>query len=379
MRVMDGRVAVVGTGTLGSMALWRMSLHTPDVVGFDARYPAHDRTASGGDTRLFRVAYREGAQYSRLLYRSEALLRELNDSGVPAFLQVGGLTIGSREGALVNELIASADSAGTAYTVLSRAEMRDRYPQHTLLSDEVAVHDPLAGAIRTDEAVLGATRLAEANGATIMRSTGITAIEPHDNHVLIRSADRSWTFERVVIAAGAWSRELLPSSFADLLTPMQVSLTWFAAREPELFAPQRFPIFMRESEGVRIYGAPSVDNATVKISGVTQPIAVSDAGELRRTPSESELTAINGAVARYFTGLYPYCVRADAYPDLYSEGMVPLIGWLPGMKNVYAATGFSGRGFKMAPAVAESLAREVLFGESEPDVAFASPSRLLVA
>lgn len=68
---MDGKIAVIGLGTIGSMILWRTSLRTEGVVGFEQFHPASDNTAVGGDTRMFRMAYREGAEYSALLTESE--------------------------------------------------------------------------------------------------------------------------------------------------------------------------------------------------------------------------------------------------------------------------------------------------------------------
>ncbi len=54
----DGKLAVVGLGSIGSMALWQASHLSDSVTGFEAASPAHGRSAVGGDTRLFRMIYR---------------------------------------------------------------------------------------------------------------------------------------------------------------------------------------------------------------------------------------------------------------------------------------------------------------------------------
>ncbi|WP_281194621.1 NAD(P)-dependent oxidoreductase, partial [Streptomyces yerevanensis] len=41
------RVAVVGTGTMGSQAAWRLAARGAEVVGYDRFAPGHDRSAAG--------------------------------------------------------------------------------------------------------------------------------------------------------------------------------------------------------------------------------------------------------------------------------------------------------------------------------------------
>ena len=60
---MDGKLAVIGLGSIGSMALWQASRLTDSVTGFEAHAPAHGRSAVGGDTRLFRMIYRGNPDY----------------------------------------------------------------------------------------------------------------------------------------------------------------------------------------------------------------------------------------------------------------------------------------------------------------------------
>ena len=41
---MDGKLAVIGLGSIGSMALWQASRLSDSVVGFEAQSPAHARS-----------------------------------------------------------------------------------------------------------------------------------------------------------------------------------------------------------------------------------------------------------------------------------------------------------------------------------------------
>ena len=73
----DGKLAVIGLGSIGSMALWQASRLTDSVVGFEAQSPAHARSAVGGDTRLFRMLYRGVPDFYPILERSRSLCAEL--------------------------------------------------------------------------------------------------------------------------------------------------------------------------------------------------------------------------------------------------------------------------------------------------------------
>jgi sarcosine oxidase len=53
--MVDGKLAVIGLGSIGSMALWQASRSCNSVVGFEAQSPGHARSAVGGDTRLIRM------------------------------------------------------------------------------------------------------------------------------------------------------------------------------------------------------------------------------------------------------------------------------------------------------------------------------------
>lgn len=375
---MDGKVAIVGLGAIGSMALWRSSLRSGGVVGFESAYPGYDRTGIGGDSRLFRMAYRESPSFAPLLVQSEALWHELNrESGAVVLEQCGGLSVGDAAGDYMRGLIESVQQVNTPHEMLSAQQLGERFPQHALLENDIGLYDPMGGLLRTDIAVLSAVEQAQAHGATVLTNTKIDRLVPKDGAVELWSGDRSWTFEKVVIASGAWAKELLPEQYAHNVTPGRVLLSWFCARNPDEFTSDKFPVFVRDSGGIHMYGGPTVDGATVKVAGVNAASMIPDVAGMQREFTVEELEKSNDAVRRFLPGLFPACVRADAYPDLFSDDRRPLIGWLPQLAGVYLASGFSARGFKMASGVGELIAREIIAGETVPEAEFVRPGRFL--
>jgi sarcosine oxidase len=373
----DGKLAVIGLGTIGSMALWQASRLTDSVVGFEAQVPAHGRSAVGGDTRLFRMINLNPG-FDPILRRSQRLWAELEEeTGQDVLLRCGGLYIGTETGAYIPQLLESARATGAAHEILSREEMAERYPQHNLRPDDVAMFDPQGGALRTDRSVTAAIAAAQANGATVLNNTPIDGITETADGVVITSGEKTWTFENVIISSGGWSRKLMPEALQAHTQPNRVFLTWFVAKEPALFAPERFPIFVRLSGDLSMYGAPAVDGSTVKATLNFRPTPTDNPDAVPRELTPAEIAETTETVSEFFPGLYPNIVRSDAFPDLFTTDRNPLLGRLNAGSRIYTATGFSGGGFKMATGYGEIAALEALGKETFENLDFLRPQRFL--
>jgi sarcosine oxidase len=372
---LDAEVGVVGVGTVGSMLMWQLARRGVRALGFERYAPGHDRGAVGGETRLFRMAYAEGARYTGLLRSALAGWRELEaEAGTSLLVQCGGLAIGDRDGDYVGGLLASARESDTPVEVLDRDAAHARYPQHRLRGGEVAVLDTQAGFLRCEPAVIAASTLAEQGGATVLRYTDVDGVVERDDHVEIRAGADVWRVREVVLCAGSWTGRLLPAEWERLLEPRRVRLNWFAARRPEQFLPDRFPIFIRSTGGMHLYGAPSVDGVSVKVAGMalSQPV---DPDRFDRRHSPDEIAGAAAVVRDLLPGLHPDPVRSDAFTDLFTTDGTPLVGRIGRTGRLTVASGFSGRGFKYSPALASVVADSVVRG-TEGALEFMSPQRL---
>ena len=373
---MDGKLAVIGLGSIGSMALWQASRLSESVVGFEAQSPAHARSAVGGDTRLFRMLYRGTPGYYPILKRSRDLWAELEaETGQDILTRCGGLSIGTADGPYIPSLLETTRVNGAEHQILSREEMAERYPQHNLREDDIAVYDPHAGALRTDRAVTAAVAAAEANGATVHTSTPIDSITETDDGVVVTSGDKSWTFESVIVSSGGWSQRLMPDYLKAATQTKRIFLSWFVARDAAEFSPERFPIFIRISGDRSMYGAPTVDGVTVKatLDGRGAPTPQADSVPRELTPAE--IAETTETVTEFFPGLFPNIVRSDAFPDLFTTDGHPLLGGLSDGSRIYCATGFSGGGFKNATGFGEIAAHEALGKQTFDGLDFVRPQR----
>lgn len=374
----DAALAIIGTGSIGSMALWTAARAGVDVVGFEAQTPAHARSAVGGDTRLFRTTYRDPHPYYPLLMAAEQRWRELEQETGSAILhQCGGLAIGLRDGDYLNALRRNVESTGAEVEFLDRAQMAECYPQHQLRDDESAIFDPRSGFLRTDVAVTSAVAAAESRGAEVVRHRSIDRLEEDQAGVVLHSGDASWRADKVIIAAGAGSASLLPPWLTAHIEPRRIYLTWFAARYSTAFHPDSFPTFAHIYGMQSMYGAPSVDGSTVKatLDGRSEPYG--QRGVLQRNLTQAEIVESEETVRDFLPGLIPSIVRSDAYPDLYTSDHTGLLGAVSESGRMYCATGFSGIGFKKSSALGMIAAEECLAISNHPEVDFLRPTRFM--
>jgi sarcosine oxidase len=373
---MDGKLAVIGLGSIGSMALWQASRLTDSVTGFEAQSPAHGRSAVGGDTRLFRMIYRGVPDLYPILERSRDLWAELEaETGQDILTRCGGLSIGTADGHYLSALLETTRANGAEHVILSREEMAERFPQHNLRPDDIAVYDPHAGVLRTDRAVTAAVAAAQANGATVHSNTPIDSITETPGGVVITSGEKSWTFENVIVSSGGWSRRLMPDYLRAHTETRRVFLSWFVARDAAQFTPEKFPTFSRVYEDRAMYGAPAVDGVTVKATLDGRGTVTPDPEGFPRELSTAEIAETIETVSDFFPGLIPTIVRSDAFPDLYTQDRNPLLGWFCESSRIYGATGFSGGGFKNATGYGHIAAYEALGKGTFEGLDFVRPER----
>lgn len=374
---MDAQVAVIGVGSMGSMALWQLARAGVDAIGFEQYTPGHDRAAAGGESRIFRTAYLEGPEYVPLLQRALQLWRELeHESGQPLLTMTGGLMIGREDSEAIRNVLASCEQFSLAYEVLNGEEMARRYPQHRMLPGEIAVLDRAAGVLRPEFAVLHAARCAQAQGATLVTGCEVSEIEPYGNGVRVRAGERDYHVGQAVITAGPWTARFAPDLAAHI-TARRLVMTWYPALDVAAYQPSRFPVFIRDSGSAHIFGIPTLDGGSVKVAPHASYGDLPDASSLDRNVAAAELEPINKAVSDLLPGLVPTPVRISAYMDAYTTDGHAIVGQLPGTSNVWLLGGFSGHGFKMAPAFGQVAAELVSDGKTSLPAGHLSPDRFL--
>lgn len=369
------RIAVVGVGTIGSMVLWQLAKAGIQAVGFEQFGTAHDRSAAGGESRMFRTAYMEGANYVPLLKESRKLWEELEDeAGLELLTMTGGLMIGPRAHYKISNVIQSTKDFDIEHEVLSPEEVSVRYPQHVLEDGEVAVLDHEAGLIRPELAVLAAVDAAERRGATVHRHARVEDIVETTDGVQVFAAGASHDFDAVVVTAGPWTPRFFPE-LKDHLVPRKIVMTWYLSDRPNRFASAVFPVFGRVGGAIDTFGIPTLEGTMTKIGSVNTFGDVTDPDRLERDVELDELKHINAEVRRCINGLRPDPSRISVHMDGYTTDEHPVVGKPQGSRRLVVMGGYSGHGFKLAPIMGKIGFDLATTGKTSFDISHMEPKR----
>jgi sarcosine oxidase len=173
---------------------------------------------------------------------------------------------------------------------------------------------------------------------------------------------------------GAWLGGFLPALQVPLTVERQV-VGWFPLRTPELYSPQRCPVFMHEMETGRYrYGFPSLDGTTVKMAVHHEGTATSP-DEVDRTVHPEDLAPIQSFVRDRLVGVEPVAVRSQVCLYTNTPDAHFVVGSLPGLSVVTVLGGFSGHGFKFAPVLGDVAADLALQGRTAYPIDLFEPGR----
>ncbi|MEU0353586.1 FAD-dependent oxidoreductase, partial [Streptomyces sp. NPDC006237] len=162
------RVAVIGAGSMGSQAMWRLAARGAEVIGYDRYAPGHDRGAAGGETRIFRAVHLGDPGYIPLLRLADRMWDRLQrETGLPLRRRSGCLVMGESAAPSMRLLVGSSTTHRLDHEVLDREELARRYPQHRLPDGHIAVLDRLGAVIRPEASIQAAAARAEQLGARL--------------------------------------------------------------------------------------------------------------------------------------------------------------------------------------------------------------------
>ena len=354
--------AVAGLGAMGSATLWRLAAGGARVAGVDRFTPPHDRGSSHGESRVIRSAYFEDPAYLPLVRRAFTLWRRLEaETGDDLLTMTGALMIGRAGSAVIEGSRDTARVHGLDHELLDAAQASARYPQHRFAAGDVVFAEREGGVLAPERAVAAMLRRARELGAEVMTGRTVVSIDatPDGNVRLHLLGGSQLDARRAVVCAGAWTPELL----ADLPVPLWVErqvVAWFPVRRRDRFAPDRFPVFIRQLDSGRmVYGVPSLDGATVKLA-VHHEGMRTDPESVPGAITAADLEPLRDFIGRHLNDVDTQPVRAITclYTNTPDEHF--FIGPLPERPQVIAVSACSGHGFKFAPAIGEAAAELAL-------------------
>ncbi|MCE3551473.1 N-methyl-L-tryptophan oxidase [Pseudonocardia sp. RS11V-5] len=265
---------VVGCGGLGSAALYRLARELGSgVVGLEQFALGHDRGASQDHSRIIRLAQHQ-PQYAALAGPAYAAWAEVEaESQQTLVTRTGGLVIEDREVRRgidsgtrnIEGYTAVFDEFDVDYELLDADELQSRWPQFRLDGGEQALYQSESGIVDAARANAVHVALARAHGAQVHEHTPVRRVCPDGDGVLVETDDRTYRADRVVVAADAWTNQVLRDCGVRLpLTVTQEQVTYYATPHLAEFSPARFPVFMWHGEH-NFYGFPVYGEVATKL------------------------------------------------------------------------------------------------------------------
>jgi monomeric sarcosine oxidase len=357
------RVIVVGGGTMGLASAWALASRGAQVDVFERFGHVHDRGSHSGHTRVIRQAYHEGSAYVPLVQEADRLWLELGQAaGLDVLVRTGLLEFGPPDHPeFVASIRACRDNA-VAHEIVDADEAMRRWPL-AIPADWNACLTPSGGYLRVGPCFDAMRHAAEAAGARFHYGAAVRDVlrGPGGVGIALDGGTRQLG-DRVVITAGAWLPTLLPEVMPNgTLARLRRMLLWLAPHDPAALAT--LPVWAAFEPAGFFYGFPNGDEgiAGLKIARHTtssptddDPLVDPDAVDRELHDSDVEpvlafvaarMPAATGRVVAHRVCLYTVTPSWDFVIDR-----------LPEDPRIVIAGGFSGHGFKFAPAIGRIVA-----------------------
>jgi sarcosine oxidase subunit beta len=324
---------VVGGGIVGCGVAWRLALAGQSVVLLEAESVAAG--ASGGLGKRGVRANGRDARELPLARRANELWPELADAlGADiGYERIGHLQLTERADHTLNERAEIQTRAGIRSEVVQGDELRELEPG---LADTVvaALWCPDDGIADHTATTIATAAAAQRAGAEIREDTTVERLDGVEAR-------------GIVVAAGTATHVLVGKLPTFSVYP-QVVLTARFNEPPvrHLIGHEERPLAMKTLPD----GAVMVTGGRLGINGDVRPEEVAaNLADAAAVFPELEGTGVVRAVAD----------RAESI----SHDMVPIIDYAPADALLLYATGWSGHGWAIAPAVSELLASWIITGE----------------
>ena len=355
---------MIGGGVMGASILYNLA-----TSGLDGTVLLERDTLGAGSTGRSSGAIR--MHYStevnaRLAWESLRVFQNWKETvggdGDPGFVRTGYMVIApERESDGFRHNIEMQQRVGINTRTVSWLEARELAPDFQLEEDEHFAWEEQSGHGDPSGTALAFTTRARELGASVVLRSPATRIEVARGRVVgVHTEYEVYSTDTAVIATGPWSSRFLEHLGIDLpVTPTRHEV-----------------ILIRRSEtGVGnhpgggdmanlIYFRPEADNLTLVGNGNREEEADPDTYNQRATTDfvqdvwsrlARRIPSIaDGQLAHGYAGLY------TTTPDLH-----PVMDRVEGIEGLYICTGFSGHGFKLAPAVGVCMSELILEGASK--------------
>ncbi|CAN5290523.1 FAD-binding oxidoreductase [soil metagenome] len=348
---------VVGAGVVGASIAFHLAERGVDTLVLDREGPAAGSTARSG--ALVRAHYPTELETSLAWESLTEYFEPWGDrvGGGCGFTRTGFayLADGENEEALRHN-VAMQREIGVETNLVTPHDLREIDPALSMSGVTLGAYEPRGGYADPTATAVGFLRAAESLGARFERQR-VTGILERGGEVRgVRANEGDVESPVVVLAAGAWSVPIAGSVGLDLpIHPARVRVALFER-------PYSLPTHLTIIDTVEgFYARPTAERATL-VGSRSSLEWLGDPDEQDVDPDADFIEKASRMVCRRIPAMEgaPYRSGRSGVLDMTPDGR-PILG-PEGPEGLFLAAGWSGTGFKKAPAVGAEVARWVVDG-----------------
>lgn len=357
-------VIIIGAGVQGASLAFHLAERGVHPVVLEKGVVASG--ATGRSSGLVRMHYDVEAE-ARLACRSHTYFSDwaTRIGGECGFTRVGFVQLVRRdEVEALRANVAMQRRVGITTELVDADEVRRLLPGIAIGDDQVAAYEPLSGYADPTQTAGSLVSAAVARGARLVQGCAVTGVRASDGRVVgVDTSRGAFDAPIVVDAAGAWAGRV--AAMVGIELPLKV---WrhdvaYVLRPPEI---PRHPAFIDFDNA--FYARPEGESLTLVALEDGNPVT-SDASA--DAPVDAAAPGFIEKAAERVVQRLPEFARAGLHSahsgqDGITPDQHPIIG-PAGPDGFWLDCGYSGTGFKTAPAVGASLAQLIVEGVGAND------------
>ena len=364
------KAIVVGAGINGVVAAIELRKRGREVVLVDPGPLPHALAASTDISKAVRAAYGADEDYTALAEQSREIWRQWNvQFGVALYHEIGFLFLRQRSiqpGDFEYESFKLLERRGHRIERISSKQLRERYPAFNAERYPDGFLDLEAGYAESGRVVAALIQRAKSLGVELRENAKFRELDEAGDRakgILLENGEKI-AADTVVMAVGAWTPYALPFT-RNFFRASGQPVFHLKPEKPELFTPERFPIFGADISTTGYYGFPLNRDGVVKIANHGCGREMSPDSPERAVTKEEE-NKMRQFLSDSFPGLADAPIvftRICLYCDTHDGNF-----WIapdPERPELIIAAGDCGHGFKFAPVLGEIIA-DAVEGKSNP-------------
>ena len=355
----SANIIVIGAGVVGCSIAFHLARSGARVRVFDKGGICAGMSARSG--ALVRMHY-TFAPEAELAWKSHRYFRNWSEivGGRCGFVETGfAVVVDERNASRLRANVAMLQRVGVDTEVVTAAELRKI--ERNAFVDDVALaafepHSGYADPVATTESLAAA---AKRHGAEFSTNTLIARIVSQGGRAtgVVDGSGRAHEADAVCVVAGPWTDALLTPLGVKIGIKSERAQIAFFQRPPQL----KHCIYIDTIAGS--YFRPHGDDLTLAGLGGWKPEAQANPDNYRESNDDDFVAAVRRRLAKRIPAMTdaPYSRGHAGIYDVSPDARA-VMGPVPNVEGLFVAAGFSGTGFKTAPAVGASMSELILTG-----------------